>query len=211
MSPSAPELSVYRERKRGGGETRGLVTFWGMAGKNGDGDQGIIAGEVGERLIFRDQGERLRRTGDLLRSGRKNPENRWSSEIKEKDCWEQVSSEIRKKEHGEQVIFRDQEERTRRTGNISKSGRKNEEKRWSSKIRKMERGEQVIFREITLRIVDFPISENRWSFEIRQKESGAQVIFQDQEEGTRGTGNFPRSGRKNEDKRWPKIRKKEHG
>jgi hypothetical protein len=45
------------------------------------------------------------------------------------------------------VIFRNQKERTRRTGDLRISRRKNEENRYSFEIRKKERGEQVIFRE----------------------------------------------------------------
>jgi hypothetical protein len=92
MSPSAPELSVYRERKRGEGETRGDVTFWGITGKKWRWrSSGIIAGEVGrgapgptevresdrgEHLIFRYQEEIMRRTGYLSRSGRRSADNR---------------------------------------------------------------------------------------------------------------------------------------
>jgi hypothetical protein len=59
MSPSAPELSVYRR-----GETRGDVTFWGITEKMAM----VITGDH-----CWGSGQRLR---DLLRSGRKIAENR---------------------------------------------------------------------------------------------------------------------------------------
>jgi hypothetical protein len=229
MSPSAPELSVYRGRK-GGGRDEGWRDLLGDHGKKWRWRSGgIVAGEVGrgapgpfeagrkspedhvilqssvikkkgrgEHVIFWDQKEcgqspEIMWSCDLQWTRRKDAENRWSSEIRNKEAENKWSSEIKKKERGErclseirkkncreQVIFRKQEERTRRTGVLPRSGRKN--------------------------------TENRWSFEIRKKEGGEQVIFRDQEERRRRTGNLPRSGRKNKEKRWSsKIRKMERG
>jgi hypothetical protein len=130
-------------------------------------------------------GQRLR---DLLRSGRKIAENRWSSEIRKKEREEQVISRDQEERTQEQVIFRDRGEELRRTGDLPRSERKNPENRWSSEIRTKERGGTGDLPKSAIKN-----AENKWSSKVTKKKEekgdflrsqerrGEQVICWDQE------------------------------
>ncbi len=212
MSPSAPELSVYREEEGGGGETRGDVTFWGIT----------------EKMAMEIRGDHCWGSGQRPQ----DPSRSW--EKKSGDHVILWSSVNKKKEREKQVISRYQKERTRRTNDLPRLQRKKEEKRWSSQIKTKsyeDRWSSEITKQRTRRAGNLPksgrkIEENRWYSEIRKKEHKEQVTFRDQEERTRRTGDLLRSGRKNTENRWSfsrsgrnneenrwssEIRKKERG